>query len=77
VLWLRSTPSIKRFIKKPRRYHDGILSDLTFLHSLDPKRTFDGDHQRASAHGEIDAVIAVQSDLVEVMHTLKQIVCMI
>ena len=42
VLWLRSTPSMKRFMTNPHQYHGAILSDLTFLHSLDPKETFDG-----------------------------------
>lgn len=28
-----------------------------------------------AAHKDIDAVMAAQTDLVEIMHTLKQVVC--
>ncbi len=55
VLWLRSAPSISRFIKTPADNRAGIHSDITFLHSLGQYAT--------SAHGSATSAIGVIPDI--------------
>ncbi len=54
-----------------------VSADKHFFDLLDVEcnRSADTLDETPSAYKDIDAVMAAQSDLVEIVHTLKQVVC--
>ena len=58
------------------RFIDEQQPGTLLTHRLYDDVTLDGERMRAHlAYKDIDAVMAAQRDLVEVVHTLKQVVC--